>query len=361
MNNDYEIIIVGSGPAGISTWLHLNKLSPDIASKTLILEKKKHPREKICGGALLNQIIRPILHNLDFKLKIPIIDINHVKVISGNREFDFEKDAFMSIVDRAEFDEALYKHAKNKGALINQEETYLNLKKEQKAVILDTTEKTYKTRYVVGADGALSKIRKHIPQKECIKFASTLNTFLPVDSSIDNEFKSHKMIMDFSCSKNGIHGYLWHFPFLKNKQPYMNHGICNSRLIQQSPSINFKKYFINHLHSRYKNDFDYELKSHPVTYFDKNAILSDRQILLVGDAAGIEPLIGGGIHLSLLYGHIAAKNLVDSFNTFDLKNYSSQIAHNYVGKYISNSISMAKQIYTGKADIIPTIEKIFTM
>ncbi|MGB9775078.1 MAG: NAD(P)-binding protein, partial [Anaerolineae bacterium] len=40
----YDVIIVGAGPAGLSTALHLQQMSPDLASRTVILEKARHPR-----------------------------------------------------------------------------------------------------------------------------------------------------------------------------------------------------------------------------------------------------------------------------------------------------------------------------
>ncbi|NIQ23698.1 MAG: FAD-dependent oxidoreductase, partial [Pseudomonas stutzeri] len=49
---DADVIIVGGGPAGASTALHLERLNPKLAARTLVLEKSRHPRDKTCGGAL---------------------------------------------------------------------------------------------------------------------------------------------------------------------------------------------------------------------------------------------------------------------------------------------------------------------
>ena len=48
MKTDYDVIIVGAGPAGASCAKHL----VDNGVKTLVIEKKKLPRHK-CGGSYL--------------------------------------------------------------------------------------------------------------------------------------------------------------------------------------------------------------------------------------------------------------------------------------------------------------------
>ena len=49
---DHDIIIVGAGPAGLSTGLHLAQLAPELAERTLILERARHPRPKLCAGGI---------------------------------------------------------------------------------------------------------------------------------------------------------------------------------------------------------------------------------------------------------------------------------------------------------------------
>ena len=39
---DADVIIVGAGPAGASTALHLERLNPKLAARTLVLEKSRH-------------------------------------------------------------------------------------------------------------------------------------------------------------------------------------------------------------------------------------------------------------------------------------------------------------------------------
>ena len=48
----WDLVIVGGGPAGLSTALFVSALAPRIGLRTLVLEKATYPREKICAGAI---------------------------------------------------------------------------------------------------------------------------------------------------------------------------------------------------------------------------------------------------------------------------------------------------------------------
>jgi geranylgeranyl reductase family protein len=54
MNNSYDIIIVGAGPAGTSAALYADRLG----LKTIILDKLTFPRDKICGDALSGKSVK---------------------------------------------------------------------------------------------------------------------------------------------------------------------------------------------------------------------------------------------------------------------------------------------------------------
>src|SRR5512137_1715419 len=79
----FDLIIVGAGPAGISTALHLAQIEPDMVPRTLILEKARHPRHKLCGGGIL-----PDAENILRQLGLDITEIPHCDVDWAHFDFD---------------------------------------------------------------------------------------------------------------------------------------------------------------------------------------------------------------------------------------------------------------------------------
>ena len=92
-NVDYDIMIVGGGPAGISTWLHLYKYAPELASRSILIEKAKYPRDKLCGGAL-GEWTETILNQLKIKINVPSVPIHRVECRFGEDIYHHQKHNF---------------------------------------------------------------------------------------------------------------------------------------------------------------------------------------------------------------------------------------------------------------------------
>ncbi|MBC7978638.1 MAG: FAD-dependent oxidoreductase, partial [Myxococcales bacterium] len=64
----WDVAIVGGGPSGISTALHLQAAAP--RARIVVLEKAHYPRDKICAGGIGGRAFR-ILDKLGVEVDCP--------------------------------------------------------------------------------------------------------------------------------------------------------------------------------------------------------------------------------------------------------------------------------------------------
>jgi flavin-dependent dehydrogenase len=357
VNSDFEIMIVGGGPAGVSTWLHLHHYDPELASHVVLIEKEKFPRDKLCGGALHKWMTHKVFSTLDIDLTVPFVRVDTLEIRLENDVYTYHEEEFFRIVRRVEFDSFLARIAKNRGCCVHEDETFLDVQYVDDGILVRTSRGLYKVKIVIGADGALSMVRRKMQPPLTPRFAATIEIFSPVQASYDPEFASHAATMDFTAVNEGLQGYVWHFPCLRDGSAFMNHGICDTRIYPEKPRADLKKIFSEELHARHSSRGSDVWSSHPVTYFLEDVALSRPNILLVGDAAGIEPLLGGGIHLSLVYGEVAATVVADALRRDDLslRRYNEILKGHVLGRYIRKFTTVAKYVYEDKTRILDSL------
>jgi flavin-dependent dehydrogenase len=361
-NQDLEIMIVGGGPAGISTWLHLNKFFPELASKAILIEKMSYPRDKLCGGGIggwCNNVLRYLNVNLD----IPYLNISDL-------EFIYEKDSFIlhqknsfQMVQRKEFDYLLAKTAVDRGLILHQNESFLDYSKKNDKLIVRTNLGKYRIKTLVGADGALSKVRKKMNLNNKTNLAPTLEIFTPNNPKYDYEHTEKKILIDMNPIDDGMQGYIWHVPSIKNKKPIIGHGLVDLRVYKNRTKVDLKKILKEDLKKRNILLENEKLKSHPISWPSKEDKFSKENIILVGDAIGAEPAFGGGIHFALSYGEIAAKSIIHAHKNNDFKylDYKDRINSHFAGKFMEKCTDISKKLYNNEIDPIKAAKEVFTI
>src|SRR5437870_1517337 len=273
-----DVAIVGGGPAGSTC----AAFCAAAGLRTLVLEREKFPREKVCGDCL-NPACWPVLARLELAEEIrngPHGVVNAIEfiAISGQKlRVDlFVRDDDMISVKRSLFDHLLLDRARTLGAEIREEATLIALDRTAaKNWKIDVVRETFAARVVVGADGrnsTVARLRNLLPRPERERVA--LQTHIPLPKDFGN-----RVVLQFL--REGYSG-----------QAPVNEQELNVCLVGQPSSISSLKVWA-------EQNFDIS-REHPwrtITPLTRAPLPpAHENLFLIGDAARVvEPFTGEGI------------------------------------------------------------------
>ena len=111
-------------------------------------------------------------------------------------------------------------------------------------------------------------------------------------------------------------------------------GIYDTNLLADQERAPLKKALAEEMARHgFKLD-DYELKGHPIRWYDPFNPVSVPRVLLVGDAVGADPIFGEGISMALGYGAIAAQEISESIqrSEFSFSGYKRRLVRSGLGQ-----------------------------
>ena len=342
-----DIIIIGGGPSGLSTALHLQQLSPELAKGVLILEKTHYPRPKLCAGGLVADA-----EYLLEKLGLDVSEVPHVD--SRAVHFDFEGKGLtvhmpgtqrLRVIRRDEFDAWLAGKAYLRGIEIRQDVAVKTLKTDESGVILETNQGTFRAKMVVGADGSNGVVRRAILPGEPVHTARVLEVLAAPNPNSQHAKK--ESYFEFAPVIDGIAGYTWDFPTQLNGQPMQCWGIYDTNMAAEVQRPPFKESLAAEM-AKFGYDLaESELNGHPIRWYHPRSQVSAPRVLLVGDAAGADPLFGEGISMALGYGKLAARQIRDAFaqNDFEFLGYRGRLMRSPLGQTLVVRWFIARVIY----------------
>ncbi len=344
---EVDVLIVGTGPSGSSMALHLIQQNPAWARRIVMVDKAVHPREKLCGGGITHMGLN-ILAQLGLALEPQSFDVREVRLLYEDKSYSFHGNPVFCIIRRSEFDHWLLQKAESLGVTVRQGEGVTNVTPHEDYVEVVTEKAVFHARVVVAADGSRSFVRRRLKWDDDSRVARLIEVLTPEDGRAQPEFRDGVAIFDFTpMTTHHLQGYYWDFPSYVQGQPMMNRGVFDSRARPERPKADLPQTLRDEMAERERNLDDFEIKGHPIRWWSKDGRFAIPRVILVGDAAGADPLMGEGISFALGYGDVGARAIVDAFarGDFSFATYRERVLANPLFRQLETRTKLARFAY----------------
>ena len=292
--------MIGGGPAGSAA----ARRAAQLGLKTLLLEKERIPRNKLCGGGVTPKVLKL----LDFTLPYEIIEStpSSARIHVGPKCFKFHsKDPLVYMTSREKFDTHLCNKAAEAGAEVRDNTLVKNVLTHPSFIEARTPDGSFEASIIIGCDGTggpTARAAGLYDRWEPSEVSYAIESEVPVGEEAVHQFMGADRCFDVYFDVSPA-GYGWIFP----KNDHLTVGV-GCRLSKLSDGPNLFKTFLRTIP---------ELEKHEVPRPDAHLIplggaaqvpiVADR-VLLAGDSAGFaEALLGEGIYFAINGGQIAAE------------------------------------------------------
>lgn len=332
---EVDLAIIGGGPAGLSTAIHLIRQEASWASRLFVIEKERHPRPKLCAGGITQFGLRQI-RRLGLTPKIPIVPVQRANFLYRDRGFQLRGKPIFNVVRREEFDAWLAREASNLGIELLEGHPVQGLSRVTEGLLIDTPHTRFLAKAVVGADGARGIVRPWIGAREQPPRVARLLEVVTLDTQRESDDERRAATFDFDMVRHDLQGYHWNFPSLIAGQPYLNSGLYDSRVNSSARKAHLRELLDKGLKHHVHLIDSVRIGGHPIRWFSPRNQLSAERVLLAGDASGAEPLFGEGISIALAYGEVVAKAVRRAFQMqdFSFSDYRRRFLASPLGRYL---------------------------
>jgi len=303
----HEVIIVGAGPSGLSTALFLLHRRPELKGRVLVLEKKSFPREKICAGAVGGRGDR-LLESIGVRVEVPSVPITGIRFTVPQGTSERSPGPVGRTVRRLEYDAALAARARDRGVLLVENAPVREISSSGRGVEVLAGGEVHAGRVLVGADGVGSFVRRWLG----LSFASLKARVVEVDSvRVEGDPPPHLLHLD--VSDRGLNGYAWDFPTPLDGDIRMSRGVYGLVFPGDEPP-EVARLLDRRLEHLGLDPGSHRKKQMVERGFEPHQPFARGRVILVGEAAGVDPITGEGIAEAIQYGAVAGGYLAEKIS-----------------------------------------------
>lgn len=306
-----ETVIVGGGPAGLATAIFLAQAEPNLAERIVVLEKERYPRDKFCAGGIGARADR-LLARAGVYVDVPSVPVSRIALKLAGGEIVGEDEHIGRVVRRIEYDHALAKIARSRGVRIVEGARVDAVRIDRDGVEVSSSAGLFRGRTLVGADGVGSYVRRALGLSGGRLRAQVIE--------LDTEPTSSDPPRDtllFDISDRDLTGYAWDFPTLVDGRELVCRGIYHLKT-EGSNGLDIRALLAERLARRGLDLSRHRIKRFGERGFEPHTPFAAPRVLLVGEAAGIDPVTGEGIAQAIEYGAFAGEYLAEKLAGGDL-------------------------------------------
>jgi flavin-dependent dehydrogenase len=339
----WDVIIVGSGPAGTAAALRLAQREPATASRVLVLEKAQHPRDKTCAGGVIPRA-GALLAELGVPFDVPQVRVDRARVGVPRGRVEVDGRDACRVVRRREFDARLAAAVRVRGVALREEARVVELVRAADGVRVETETASHWAPVVIGADGSGSLVRRALVPGDAGVVARAVMCDVPVAACGWDGVDARRYEFDFAGVARGLRGYTWSFPCLIDGAAHVNVGAYALPPVdgaQLADGLAGELARIGAPATR--------RRAFPIRTWTPATTVCAPRALLVGDAAGTDPLMGEGISFALEYGVLAADAIVAARRTGDwsFAGYARAVREGPVGRKLRH-LGQAARLFYGR-------------
>ncbi len=293
----FDVVIIGAGPAGTAAAFDLLEAGASV----LILDKVTFPRKKACAGGITPKGFQLFRYDIS---SVVTRKCRSVKIRKANKHsFLIQNENIVCyMTKREDLDTFSLNKVVEKGGHFRIAKNIHQIHETPTGVTINTDIGSLKASYLIGADGANSRVRRMVTKKKGWQHQLALEADVYIDHP-----EQFKMEFDFS----GKHkGYYWIFP----KGDHVNIGIYSIGIRNKLKTQHLLKYAKKRLGPKAGMPSLAAIKGYPICT-GGCPFFHNKRILFAGDAAGLaERLLGEGIYFAVKSGQEAAGAILETSN-----------------------------------------------
>lgn len=296
---DFDLIVVGAGPAGSAAALGALRARPN--ARVLVLDRAPLGRDKVCGDGIGPEAVGELQGLGLTGILRPEERVGRFRLVSSGAEMLGAAPMPGYVVPRSDFDHRLMKAAIDVGARFSRH-TVHHIDQDGAGVVVDGR---YRAPVLIGADGANSTVRRAVEQSpnRGRHLALAVRGYAAAPRGFD------ELYIHWDPVPGGGLGYAWAFPTAGSVANVgygtAAEGVSKARLVKRAAEL-LPAFAVEAV----------QMTGHLLPLSTRRPRLAVGRVLLTGDAASqINPLTGEGIFYALASGMLAGRAAVTGTGT----------------------------------------------